>query len=348
MLAVTSVSRRRLAAAENAWLVITPISIMNTRDTTQSQETERRHAQEVEAKDLLVVQNLELRMGIIRRWGPQDNEWKQASTMVGKRRYQRCLDALEGLIVARMFELTKMNMSQTGALLTTLLSIELTMKSGYKLRKHIGNALKARSKAVRTALQNYNVAAQALAPPRPALSWDDVVEYAFLADFDLLSDTRSDVRLRVWAKPASRILMDQHFKMERAREEIVRLNVEVPRLTTYIRDEEAFLLQQEELLSQSDPPLSRQLRLRRLKLIRSNDLHIRRLNKLASLPGFSGTIEPGISIEAAAHHRAENDALNRNAAQEHAGGDEEEEDDEEELAGAEVADMFCLVVEGLH
>jgi hypothetical protein len=267
MLAVTSVSRRRLAAAENAWLVITPISIMNTRDTTQSQETERRHAQEVEAKDLLVVQNLELRMGIIRRWGPQDNEWKQASTMVGKRRYQRCLDALEGLIVARMFELTKMNMSQTGALLTTLLSIELTMKSGYKLRKHIGNALKARSKAVRTALQNYNVAAQALAPPRPALSWDDVVEYAFLADFDLLSDTRSDVRLRVWAKPASRILMDQHFKMERAREEIVRLNVEVPRLTTYIRDEEAFLLQQEELLSQSDPPLSRQLRLRRLKLI---------------------------------------------------------------------------------
>jgi hypothetical protein len=72
------------------------------------------------------------------------------------------------------------------------------------------------------------------------------------------------------------------------------------------------------------------------------------LNKLASLPGFSGTIEPGISIEAAAHYRAENDALNWNAAQEHVGGDEEEEDDEEELAGAEVADAFCLVVEGLR
>ena len=38
------------------------------------------------------------------------------------------------------------------------------IESGYKLRKHIGNALKARSKAVRTALQNYNVAAQALVP----------------------------------------------------------------------------------------------------------------------------------------------------------------------------------------
>jgi hypothetical protein len=141
------------------------------------------------------------------------------------------------------------------------------LQLGYKLRKHIGNALKARSKAVRTALQNYNVAAQALVPPRPALSWDDVMEYAFLADFDLLSDTRSDVRLRVWAKPASRVLMDQCFKMERAREEIARLNVEIPRVTTYIRDEEAFLLQQEQILSESDPPLSCQLRMRRLKLI---------------------------------------------------------------------------------
>ena len=90
------------------------------------------------------------------------------------------------------------------------------MQLGYKLCKHIGNTLKAWSKAVRTALQNYNVAAHALVPCRPALSWDDVVEYAFLADFNLLSNTRSDVRLRVWAKPVSRVLMDQFFKMERA------------------------------------------------------------------------------------------------------------------------------------
>lgn len=108
------VSRRRLASAVNAWMVLTPESITKTRDQTQSLETERRHAQEVEAKDLIVVQNLEVRMGVLRRWGPADNEWRQAAEMVGKRRYQRCLDSLEGLVVARMFELTKMNMSQTG------------------------------------------------------------------------------------------------------------------------------------------------------------------------------------------------------------------------------------------
>ena len=111
---MTITSRRRLATATNTWTVITPQSIVNTRDLTQSIETERRHAQEVEARDLLVVQNLEIKLGIVNRWVPADDEWKQAAVMVGKRRYQRCLDSLEGLVVARMFELTKMNMSQTG------------------------------------------------------------------------------------------------------------------------------------------------------------------------------------------------------------------------------------------
>ena len=39
---------------------------------------------------------------------------------------------------------------------------------------------------------------------------------------------------------------------------------------------------------------------------------------------------------------------NRGAAQEHSGRDEEGEEDEDEQAVAEVADAFCLVVEGLH
>lgn len=34
--------------------------------------------------------------------------------MIVERDYQRALDALEALVVARIFELSKMNMSQTG------------------------------------------------------------------------------------------------------------------------------------------------------------------------------------------------------------------------------------------
>ena len=70
--------------------------------------------QVVEAKDLLIIQSLEVKMGILQCWGPNDAEWKKAVVMVGRQRYQKCLNALEGLIVVRMLELTKMNMSQTG------------------------------------------------------------------------------------------------------------------------------------------------------------------------------------------------------------------------------------------
>ncbi|KAF8229071.1 hypothetical protein L208DRAFT_1288284, partial [Tricholoma matsutake] len=54
-------------------------------------------------------------LNVVMRWVPECPEWKAAALMVGKCHYQRCLDHLEGLIVSRMFELTKMNMSQTGA-----------------------------------------------------------------------------------------------------------------------------------------------------------------------------------------------------------------------------------------
>jgi hypothetical protein len=47
-------------------------------------------------------------------WVAGDEDWIKAAEMVGKRRYQRALNQLQGLVVARMFELCKMNMSGTG------------------------------------------------------------------------------------------------------------------------------------------------------------------------------------------------------------------------------------------
>jgi len=67
-------------------------------------------------KDLIAVQLMEKRLNIRDRWAPESEEWKAAAKLVLMRQYQRCLDTLEGLVVARMFELTRMNMSQTGKL----------------------------------------------------------------------------------------------------------------------------------------------------------------------------------------------------------------------------------------
>ncbi|KAJ7902392.1 hypothetical protein B0H13DRAFT_2274934 [Mycena leptocephala] len=193
---------------------------------TRRIETQRRHILEQHAKALDAVQDLEVRLGVAARWVPEDKNWVAAAELVCKRRYQRALDNLERLIISRMFELTKCNMSGTG----------------YKLRKHIAKALQARSKALQAAITRYNEAASALTPPRENLDWVDVVEYAFLADFDLLRDAREDIRQEPWALPSGRAAMDQHYKILRAHEEIERLNVEIRRFVTYMRDEEDFLL----------------------------------------------------------------------------------------------------------
>ena len=171
------------------------------------------------------------------------------------------------------------------------------MYLGYKLRKHIGTALRARSQAIRNALDRYNAAASAVCPPRPTLSWNDVVEYAFLADFDLLRDSRQDVRDRPWTKPACRVVIDRYFKLERAREEIQRLNVEIARVVTYIRDEDKFLCLKEADMMLVSPGLARQVKIRRMERSRYNAWHMERFRKLASLPEFSGSIIPGTSIE---------------------------------------------------
>ena len=213
------------------------------------------------------------------------------------RTYQRCIDALEGLIVARMFELTKMNRSQTGILSLFMTTKTNTIVIGYSLRKHIANALKARSVAIRNALDRYNAAALALAPPRQVLDWDQVVEYAFLSDFDILRDARQDVRRKPWATPAARLAIDQAFKLERAEEEVARLNIEIPRLATYIWDEEVSLRAKEIELSHSHPALARQVEIHRMERTHFNTHHLNVLGKIYLLPGYMGLLDLALVLQ---------------------------------------------------
>jgi hypothetical protein len=106
-------TRRTVAAAAYAWSVLTPATV-EKRDTTAAKETARRHAIEVNIRRINSVQVIEIRLNITTRWEPGTTEWEAAALKVKMRRYQRSIDVLEGLVVARMFELTKMNMSQTG------------------------------------------------------------------------------------------------------------------------------------------------------------------------------------------------------------------------------------------
>ncbi|KAJ3885175.1 hypothetical protein GG344DRAFT_70767 [Lentinula edodes] len=65
---------------------------------------------------------------------------------------------------------------------------------GYKMRKHIAKAMKTRSKSIQAAIKAYNEAAAALRPPRCIIQWEEVLDLIFLSEFDLLHDSREDIR----------------------------------------------------------------------------------------------------------------------------------------------------------
>lgn len=212
---------------------------------------------------------------------------------------------------------------------------------GYKMRKHIAKALQARSKAVKSAIDRYNAAAITLDPPMPPLTWEQVVEYAFLADFDILRDTRAEIQARPWTRPAYRLAMDRYFKILRAREEIKRLNVEIPRVVTWIRDENRELRKkalelwaadgksEEEV--ERDRGMAVQVRMYRMRRGRFDDAHMRRFWALAKTPGFTGSVMPGTSLEMLAIWRAARAAQRGHTSSESDSDDMDVDEEEEEV-----------------
>jgi hypothetical protein len=77
-------------------------------------ELARRHAREKVDRDLEAVQELEEKLGISDRWTSESPQWTATVQQVKQKKYQKALDAVELLVVERIFELTKINQSQTG------------------------------------------------------------------------------------------------------------------------------------------------------------------------------------------------------------------------------------------
>jgi hypothetical protein len=107
------------------------------------------------------------------------------------------------------------------------------------MRTNIWKALKHRGKAIRAVLQKYNKLAGRMNPPAPILDWKDIVNYTFVSIFEILchSYARSNVSSKPWVLQANREISGCYFKVVRAHEEIVRLNIEMRRLYTATVDE---------------------------------------------------------------------------------------------------------------
>ncbi|KAJ7609854.1 hypothetical protein FB45DRAFT_761689 [Roridomyces roridus] len=251
-----------------------------------------RHALEKRERMAMVLAEVERGLNITTRWTVEHPRYIAAQKEARLLKYQRALDRLELLVVERLFELTKMNQSGTG----------------YKMRKHIAKSLQARSKAVRSAVAKYNAAAAAVTPPREPVDIEKVLEYAFLADFDLLRHRHHGVDQQYWARPAYRSLMNKWFRLERAREELKRLDIEIRRFVTWMRDEGVFLRKREAALRKTEGKSEEQVeadyelavhleeyRMRRGRFEQSHMMRLRALKRKWG-PRCTASLTPGVPL----------------------------------------------------
>ncbi|KAJ7776646.1 hypothetical protein DFH07DRAFT_731774 [Mycena maculata] len=214
---------------------------------------------------------------ISERWTPASKEYRDALVVASERRYKKCVSELERLVVGRLFETTKLGMSGVA----------------YKMREKLSKALKTRAEAIRKALNRYNDAAAALNPPRPRLTWHSIINSASLAEFDWLRETRQDIRALPWAQSAVREAMVLYFGIKRANEEKVRLNVEICCLITFMVDDHTDYYRAIARTIIPNPPLARELQRQWAFRTRINTSIAARLELMARLHGFTGSLFPG-------------------------------------------------------
>jgi hypothetical protein len=194
-----------------------------------------------------------------------------------------------------MFEMAKANVAGTGAssFLSCLLQFYSPESVGYKLRTSIWKHLKSRSTAIKSAFTTYNRLAKKMDPPAPHLTWKDVVDLAFVADFDLLRDQYSlpvdALPDRPWMKPGYREVANRYFKIVRAREELTRVYVKVARLRNWIDvEDDLYSSTIKRLRAEGDLPLAQAVEEQWRRRAKVNQNHEDLLDELEALPEFQG------------------------------------------------------------
>ncbi|KAG2743374.1 hypothetical protein P692DRAFT_201841821 [Suillus brevipes Sb2] len=227
----------------------------NTRNSSKVFETEYTSALRKYELQLNVVEDFEQRHGIRERWTPHQPDYVQAVQYSQERHFIRSVEELEGLVVRRLFEMSKANLAGTG----------------YKMRKYISKAITRCSAAIRTALDKYNILAPLQDPPRPVLDYSEVVGFP-------------------WSVSANREMAAKYFKLVQSHEEIVRLNVEIKRLQSWVEHEDRSILETIDSLLADDPDslLVAELKEFYAKRHRINTNHRKHLQKTYALQGYTG------------------------------------------------------------
>ena len=151
--------------------------------------------------------------------------------------------------------------------------------------------------AIRSTLEKYNKLAVKQHPPQPMLQYNKVTLYMSLGDFDLLKHSRHDVLVKPWANPTHREMAVKYFKLLHAHEEIVRLNIEIPRLQAWVDTEDSELQKCATRLRSTAPLLAAEISEVHKWQQRVNDMHCTRLVHIYGLSHYDGPIHVELSDE---------------------------------------------------
>ncbi|KAG0703468.1 hypothetical protein DFH29DRAFT_981912 [Suillus ampliporus] len=239
--------------------VIPPDGITNfySSNLSQTRKAETQHLilQEVAA--------MEVKMAISHRWQLSFPEYQATVKYMATHKYQRALDNLQHLVVQWLFELQRLNISQTG------------------------KSLQTHCKTIWKAVEKYNEAAHDI-PGRAPIEWSKVTRYNFLDEFSLLCETHQDICEHPWTKPAIRETIRQLLCIQHAHEELVHCNVELRRLHTAIVDESRFLAGILQELKASEDPIYVVVKeyCTRRELVNAHLLAC--INQIYDIEGFTG------------------------------------------------------------
>lgn len=167
---------------------------------------------------------------------------------------------------------------------------------GYKMRTHIAKSLQTRSKAIRRAVDNYNTAAARLTPPREKLDWSKMSQVGYVEELTMLRSTRNDIRDKPWVKPVYREMLKLRHRVARAKEEVLRCNVETRRVYSAIYDETAIFSRVTEQLKATDNALLGPLCDFVTRRIGVNSRLLKYIQKIYSLVGFTGDRTRGVRV----------------------------------------------------
>ncbi|KAG6807975.1 hypothetical protein H0H92_005850, partial [Tricholoma furcatifolium] len=254
------------------------LSYSSNLSETRRTDTARRQLNDRRDALLLEVAQLEVKMNIHTRWTPTSPQYTQVAKYMANRKYERALDTLQNLVIKRLFELHKLNLSQTG----------------YRMRTHIAKSLQTRSKTIRAAVLRYNTLAVRLG--RPTLDWSTVTHYSFLDDFNILRHTRANVNKKPWADPVIRETMRKYQRLQRAKEEVTRCNIELRRLHTSIVDEDACFDQILKSFEGHSHVLEVEVREFIARRRGVNQMLLERIHDTYRLDGFTGDPTPGCPV----------------------------------------------------